>query len=918
MTRTTRKIHSLKPWMYAILLLALLGGTFLVRGTPTMAAGNEDCRPEGMARTNASTPYCAIYDTAGREKMGADHPRRIIGYFPSWRHGKNNQPQYLVKDIPWNNITHINYAFAHIDSASKISVGADGPTNPSTGMEWPGVAGAELDPSLPYKGHFNLLTKYKRLHPNVKTIISVGGWAETGGYFDESGARVNSGGFFTLTDSSANINAFADSTVAFLRKYGFDGVDIDYEYPTSMKDAGNPLDWIYSNSRRATLMQGYASLMKALREKLDAAGAADGKYYMLTIASPSSAYLLRGMQTYEVTQYLDFVNVMSYDYHGTWNEFVGPNAALYDDGKDAELVRWNFYSTAQYGQIGYLNTDWAYHYFRGTMPAGRINIGVPYYTRGWKNVTGGVNGLWGKAVGSNCPTGTTACGDGAVGIDNIWHDKDEQGRELAAGANPMWHAKNLEKGIAGSYISQFGLDPANDPTDRMTGTYVRNYDSTLVAPWLWNAQKNVFLSTEDEQSLAVKADYVVNKGLGGVMFWELSGDYDWYADRNGGEYYMGDTLTSLLYSKFQNAAPYATNKANRTMPAERLDIKVEYTQWPLGDQNFPINPKMVITNNSTVTIPGGAVLEYDYGTSAPNNAKDQVGYGLAVVQSDHTGNNIGGLKGDFQHARFTLPSWQSIAPGASITIDYVYYLPVTTPSNWTVAFGGKTYGFVADYARGSQPNVTTTPPTSTPNPSATATKTPVTATPATATATATKTPVTATPFPYTPTLTATPTSTSGCTSAAWDRAKIYTGGMTASHNNHEWYANWWTQGEEPGVTTSGVWKDLGACTGATPTNPPPATATSSPTATRTPGATATPSPTATRTPVVTNTPSPTATRVPPTPTQGTGYPAWDENYHAYTVGDRVTYNGRAYTCRQSHTSQPGWTPEVVPALWQPL
>ncbi len=178
MALTAQKIQLGKRWIYVVLVLALLSGGLLGRGTPTLAAGNEDCRPDGMAKTpNVDTPYCAIYDTAGREKMGSDHPRRIIGYFPSWRHGKNNQPQYLAKDIPWDKITHINYAFAHIDSASKISVGTTGPTNPSTGMEWPGVAGAELDPTLPYKGHFNLLTKYKRQHPNVKTLISVGGWA---------------------------------------------------------------------------------------------------------------------------------------------------------------------------------------------------------------------------------------------------------------------------------------------------------------------------------------------------------------------------------------------------------------------------------------------------------------------------------------------------------------------------------------------------------------------------------------------------------------------------------------------------------------------------------------------------------------------------------------------------------------------
>jgi chitinase len=936
MALPTHKRPAQKPLIYIVVLLALLSGVFLGRGTPTLAVGNEDCRPDGMAKTpNVDTPYCAIYDTAGREKMGSDHPRRIIGYFPAWRHGKNNQPQYLVKDIPWDKITHINYAFAHIDNAAKISVGSAGPNNPSIGMEWPGVAGAELDPSLPYKGHFNLLTKYKRQHPQVKTLISVGGWAETGGYFDDSGARVNSGGFFTLTDSSANMNIFADSVVAFLRQYSFDGIDIDYEYPTSMKDSGNPLDWIFSNNRRATLMQGYASLMKILREKLDAAGAADGNYYMSTIAAPSSAYLVRGMQTYEVTQYLDYVNIMSYDLHGAWNEFVGPNAALYDDGKDAELTRWNFYTTAQYGGIGYLNADWAYHYFRGSMPAGRINIGVPYYTRGWKNVTGGTNGLWGTAVGSSCPAGLATCGDGARGIDNIWHDKDNQGQELGAGANPLWHAKNLQQGIAGSYIAQYGLDPTNDPDDRLTGTYVRNYDSTLVAPWLWNAQKKVFLSTEDEQSLGVKADYVIDEGIGGVMFWELSGDYDWYADRNGGEYFIGDTMTSLLYTKFQGAAPYGNTKANRPLPAELLDLKVDFAEWPIGDNNYPINPKMIITNNSSVTIPGGAVIEFDYGTSAPNNAKDQSGMGLAVVQSGHTGNNIGGLKGDFQHVKVTLPSWQSIAPGANLRIDYVYYLPVTTPSNWTIAFAGKTYGLVANYARGNLPNVTTTPVTTSPTatntpgtPTATPTKTntptpPTNTLTPTATRTSTSTPTrTNTPTPPTNTLTPTPTN-GACSAVLWQAWVPYSLGQEVAYDGNR-YAAQVAHTSQPGwdpVAAPALWTLKGACQGSTPTptktNTPTATATKTNTPTVTATKTNTPTATVTNTtPTATKTATPTATASPTaTATQGTGYAAWDGNFHAYTVGDKVVYVGRNYICRQSHTSQPGWTPDVVASLW---
>ena len=68
--------------------------------------------------------------------------------------------------------------------------------------------------------------------------------------------------------------------------------------------------------------------MRTLREKLDRAAATDGRHYLLTVAAPASGWLLRGMESYQALQYLDYVNAMSYDLHGAWNHFVGPNAAL--------------------------------------------------------------------------------------------------------------------------------------------------------------------------------------------------------------------------------------------------------------------------------------------------------------------------------------------------------------------------------------------------------------------------------------------------------------------------------------------------------------------------------------------------------------------------------------------------------------
>ncbi|EGR0266906.1 chitinase [Vibrio alginolyticus] len=686
-------------------------------------AVTSNCRPDGLYQTTGvDVPYCSIYDEEGREKMGADHPRRVIGYFTSWRSGDDPQSTYLVKDIPWEQLTHINYAFVSIGSDGKVNVGdVNDPNNPATGKTWPGV---EVDPALGFKGHFGALATYKQKH-DVKTLISIGGWAETGGHFDTNGDRVADGGFYTMTTNAdgsinhAGIEKFATSAVEMMRQYKFDGLDIDYEYPTSMAGAGNPYDKDFMEPRRQYLWASYQELMKVLREKLDAASAQDGIHYMLTIAAPSSGYLLRGMETFDVTKYLDYVNIMSYDLHGAWNDHVGHNAALFDTGKDSELAQWNVYGTAAYGGIGYLNTDWAYHYFRGSMPAGRINIGVPYYTRGWQGVTGGDNGLWGRAALPNqaeCQPGTgegekNNCGHGAIGIDNMWHDTDPKGNEMGAGSNPMWHAKNLENGIWGSYAAAYGLDPVNDPSDKFVGTYTRHYDSVAVAPWLWNAEKSVFLSTEDKASIEVKADYVIDKEIGGIMFWELAGDYNCYVlDANGnrtavdateqacaagnGEYHMGNTMTKAIYDKFKSATPYGNKVATGPTPTEAVDITVSVGGFKVGDQNYPINPKITFTNNTGQAIPGGTEFQFDIPVSAPDNAKDQSGGGLKVIASGHTrANNIGGLDGVMHRVSFSLPAWKDLPAGGTYELDMVYYLPISGPANYSVISGGKEFAF---------------------------------------------------------------------------------------------------------------------------------------------------------------------------------------------------------------------------------
>jgi chitinase len=359
---------------------------------------------------------------------------RIVGYYTSWSIYARS---YFVTDIPADKLTHINYAFANVSEEGECMVGDDWA---DTQYPYPDDPADAL-----YLGNFRQLNVLKEQYPHLKTLISVGGWTWSDHFSDAA----------LTAESRAKL---ARSCVALMKQYGFDGLDIDWEYPVSV--GANPSIGRPEDTENVTL------LLAELRAQLDAQGDQDGGvHYLLTIAAPAGPSQYRRFQLDQIHAYLDWINVMAYDFHGGWDKITNFNAPLYATSGDSGP-----------GDAS-LNVDAAMQaYLAAGIPADKLVVGVPFYGRGWSGVADVQNGLF--QVADGVPPGT-------------WEPGAFDYEDLAANYLP---------------------------------TYTRYWSDEAQVPWLYNADQQIMITYDDPDSMQAKAAYVQREGLGGIMFWELSGD----------------------------------------------------------------------------------------------------------------------------------------------------------------------------------------------------------------------------------------------------------------------------------------------------------------------------------------------------------------------------------------------------------
>jgi chitinase len=386
---------------------------------------------------------------------------KVVGYYPGWK--ATPEYDYYPKDIPWDKVTDVLYAFLGVDAQNGV------PTIMS-----------ELDQQN--------LDRFKELKSgpaaDTRVKISIGGWAD-------------STGFSEIAASASKRQSFAQRAVEIVREHNLDGVDIDWEHPGPNRgkcQCGSPDD-----------PENHVKLLQALRDELDSYEAQDGQRYHLTVANGGSDWNAALIKHRAVEQVVDDIYMMTYDFTGVWQNTAGLNAPIYGTPPDypptgsaqqytleTSLIIWK--------EQGYW-VDWMQWepYGQPVQDPSSLVLGIPFYGRGCLVD----NEIWDTF---NLP-------DWQQGNPKYQNDHIPPG---------TWN-ELLPADAANTGAFDFGdLEENYVGTDG----WETNRNQQGQVPWLWNESQGIYISYDDADSVAEKVQFAKDENLGGVMIWELSHDWN--------------------------------------------------------------------------------------------------------------------------------------------------------------------------------------------------------------------------------------------------------------------------------------------------------------------------------------------------------------------------------------------------------
>ncbi|VDK50467.1 unnamed protein product [Anisakis simplex] len=244
------------------------------------------------------------------------------------------------------------------------------------------------DDTEPGSGGYALVNSLKSRDSKLKTILSIGGKV------------FGTERFKDMSSSERRRATFINSAIEFVRRYGFDGIDIDWYLPEGQADKDN-----------------FSALLRELRAAIEQEASTTGHKRLILTAdvAPEKRRIENGYDVHKIEEYLDFVMVMSYDFHGPWEQRTGFNSPLYSqDGLSVHDAA----------------TSWESQGMRNC----KIVIGIPLYGRGWtlsnsSNTDVGAAGTPSRPTRYICESGVASYYEIremlASGAQNRWNDEQQ-------------------------------------------------------------------------------------------------------------------------------------------------------------------------------------------------------------------------------------------------------------------------------------------------------------------------------------------------------------------------------------------------------------------------------------------------------------------------------------------------------------